>query len=973
LDSQRKIKDLSRLKRRLAALLAALAVLVIGGAQLFYRQYSRHIGRTESDLIASIGKVKVQQLSDWREDRLARVRSLLDSPIFSIYLRRLAAAPGDKPNSALVRLRLESFARNNGFTGVALTGQEGLVLAAAGKRPWQNCPEMKRLIKDPALRRGPLLSEIHSDASGRSDIHILAQAEKKLFLVASLDLHDFLYPLIQTWPTSSPSAETLLVKSENGRILFLNELRHKKNTALRFTLPLDTAELPAVAAAKGETRIIKGLDYRGVPVLAYTAPVPGTNWGLVSKVDASEVFAELRIPYALLLLLVLAVLGAGVGAAFLLFRLQAAEYEKDYYDLTREAAARLRERDEVFGQFMEHSPVYIFFKDEQLRALHLSRNFEAWLGRPLSEMLGKSMAELFPPEVAKDMVADDKRVLAEGKEIAVEEELAGRRYRTIKFPLKLPGKQACLAGYTIDITEQERAKQELLERARELKEAQRLARLGNWTLDHATKDLRWSEEIFRIFELDPAQFGASYDFFLSAIHPEDREAVNAAYTDSLKNKTPYKIAHRLRMKDGRVKHVIECCETFFDAQGSPLLSVGTVQDVTELAETQQELDRKNNTMNSLLQSLTEGVFMVEAPSGKPIYANEAAGRLLGRGALPGVDKENLSEVYSALKVPGRAPYPPEEMPILRGMRGEPSHVDDMLVVRPDGTETLLEIYGTPVRDGSGRIWASLVSFSDITQRKSAEEKILRLNLDLREKNQELENFLYITTHDLRSPLVNIQGFSQNLRSYFAELCAMLPAAAGGERGKTLADKKIPEALGFLTEGARKMDALISALLKVSRLGRQELKPEKLDVRALLGRVLDAMRYQLTEAGAEVELAAGLPACLADSGAVTRVFSNLLDNALKYRSPDRELRVKVSGFAEGGRAVYLVADNAAGIAARDLGRLWDVFARPGAGQKGNGEGIGLPMVKKALERSGGSVSVESKEGQGSVFRVELPAA
>jgi PAS domain S-box-containing protein len=137
----------------------------------------------------------------------------------------------------------------------------------------------------------------------------------------------------------------------------------------------------------------------------------------------------------------------------------------------------------------------------------------------------------------------------------------------------------------------------------------------------------------------------------------------------------------------------------------------------DLRQKSEELENRNRLITTLLDTIPIGVFMVEAPSGKPIMANREAGRMLGRGVLPGASEENLSEVYEAYRLGTVTRYPTDEMPIIRGMRGETSHIDDMEVVRPDGTRVLLEIFGNPVYDFQGRIIASLVSFLDITGRK----------------------------------------------------------------------------------------------------------------------------------------------------------------------------------------------------------------------------------------------------------------
>lgn len=121
----------------------------------------------------------------------------------------------------------------------------------------------------------------------------------------------------------------------------------------------------------------------------------------------------------------------------------------------------------------------------------------------------------------------------------------------------------------VDITRRKQAEQALRRSEERLNEAQRIAHIGHWELDLINNVLLWSDEIYRIFEIDPGRFGASYEAFLNAIHPDDRAAVDAAYTNSVKNKTPYAIEHRLLFADGRVKYVREQSETYYDQDGSP--------------------------------------------------------------------------------------------------------------------------------------------------------------------------------------------------------------------------------------------------------------------------------------------------------------------------------------------------------------------------------------------------------------------
>ncbi|MBI4807936.1 MAG: PAS domain S-box protein [Nitrosomonadales bacterium] len=158
-----------------------------------------------------------------------------------------------------------------------------------------------------------------------------------------------------------------------------------------------------------------------------------------------------------------------------------------------------------------------------------------------------------------------------------------------------------------DITERKRAEEELRHSEAGLKEAERIALLGNWELDLVSNALSWSDEIFRIFELDPMLFGATYEAFLNAIHPDDRAMVNQAYTDSVKNRVPYDILHRLLMQDGRIKYVNERCETYYDDTGKPLKSIGTVQDITTRRLAELGMQKSNRALHAL--STCNGVLV----------------------------------------------------------------------------------------------------------------------------------------------------------------------------------------------------------------------------------------------------------------------------------------------------------------------------------------------------------------------------
>ncbi len=281
----------------------------------------------------------------------------------------------------------------------------------------------------------------------------------------------------------------------------------------------------------------------------------------------------------------------------------------------------------------------------------------------------------------------------------------------------------------------------------------------------------------------------------------------------------------------------------------------------------------------------------------------------------------------------------------------------------------------PFVDATGKPTQYVAIRTDITQRKADEAQLKLFAYDLAEKNKELETIVYTVSHDLRSPLVNVQGFGKQL----ARACAKIDqAAAAAQAGSVpvkdlepMLKESIPQALRFINAGVTKMEMLLAGLLRYSRLGRISLTIAPIDMDALIAGVVAAARFQINEAQADI-VVEPLPACVGDNAQTNQVFANLIDNALKYRDPQRPLRIVIKGHVEDGKAVYSVADNGIGIAEEHQPKVFEIFHRldPDATP---GEGLGLTIAQRVLERQRGRLWVESRVGQGSTFFVSLPVA
>jgi PAS domain S-box-containing protein len=264
---------------------------------------------------------------------------------------------------------------------------------------------------------------------------------------------------------------------------------------------------------------------------------------------------------------------------------------------------------------------------------------------------------------------------------------------------------------------------------------------------------------------------------------------------------------------------------------------------------------------------------------------------------------------------------------------------------------------------------------DVTRSRQAEAEREHLLVELERKNKELESIVYVASHDLRSPLVNIQGFSANLQKYFKLISESLKNAQTLDELRAAAEpilaERIPKALKFVEASSMKMDTLISGLLRLSRIGRAQLQMEAVDMNSLVKNILDAMAFQIEKAGAHVRVESPLAACYGDKDQLSQVFSNLLDNAVKYRAPDRPLTITISSEVKERKVTYSIADTGLGIAPEHQEKIWEIFHRFEDDATIPGEGLGLTIARRIIERHNGRVWVESKPEVGSCFYVELP--
>ena len=266
---------------------------------------------------------------------------------------------------------------------------------------------------------------------------------------------------------------------------------------------------------------------------------------------------------------------------------------------------------------------------------------------------------------------------------------------------------------------------------------------------------------------------------------------------------------------------------------------------------------------------------------------------------------------------------------------------------------------------------------EIAERKRVEEELLKINSQFKEKtdelesaNEEIKRFAYIVSHDLRAPLVNIKGFSSELQYSLETILtisqSILPLMNSEQKEEFLLaiTEDIPEALEFIHSSTQRMDNLINSILKLSRLGRRELRFENVDVRELLDEILASIQHQIAETETEIILA-DIPQVFADRTSMEQILGNLVVNATKYLRKGVPGRIEIGGITEKETTTLYVKDNGRGIAQHEISRIFELFGRAGK-QDIPGEGMGLTYARTLIRRHGGKIWCESTPDEGSIF-------
>ncbi|MEN9563952.1 MAG: hypothetical protein RIR73_2196 [Chloroflexota bacterium] len=449
-------------------LLMATGLASIG--YLSYQNYERQFRNQVEAELSAIAELKINELENWRTERLEDARILYENPVLVALVQRALEDPADEQAQADLQAWLQSITRNSQYDRVTLLDAQAVERFSVPDSP-QTFPAHFQDVQDVLDTKQITFLDFHRDVRDGPVylailIPLLTGENRDMpvgVLMLRIDPEKYLYPFINEWPVASASAETLIVRQDGDDILYLNDLRFDPSAALNLRIHLTEVDIPEVRVANGQMGIVEGMDYRGEPVLADIHPIPNSPWFLVSKIDSVDIFAPLRKrAWETFFLVTVWILGAGAGLGGIWRQQRLRHYRAQY-----ETAESLRKSEERYRDLVEQASDGIFLTDPQTKYIEVNQRGCDMLGYSRSELLTMKIADLIAPE---DLTHSPPRLqeLREGKTLITERRL--KRKDGSLLPVEISASMfpdGRFQSIIRDITERKQA-EEALSREREL-------------------------------------------------------------------------------------------------------------------------------------------------------------------------------------------------------------------------------------------------------------------------------------------------------------------------------------------------------------------------------------------------------------------------------------------------------------------------------------------------------------------------
>jgi two-component system cell cycle sensor histidine kinase/response regulator CckA len=928
----------------------ALACL-LGGGIWFLLVQENHLKRGAEAELQTIARLKVDQIVQWRTERLGDAAVLAQNPFFVDGVRRWLAAPQAAEAAPILgwfRSLQEYyhysdilFVDAQAHVQLSLSGSRGALHAEAAEALAASLRDGRALLTD--LHVGPEGLPPHLDAI--APVFTGDGREPLGGLVLRSDARQFLYPMIQSWPVPSRTAETLLIRRDGEDALYLNELRHRSDAAFKLRIPLSRSNVPAVAALMGKKGLFRGQDYRGVEVLSVLQAVPGSSWHLEAKVDLAEVSAGWRRSALVILGMVFGLAAAAAASAGLIWQ----RSDKAHFLAIFQAEARYRTTLLSVGDG-------VISTDAQGRVELMNPAAEALTGWSAVEARNRPLEEIFSilnEQTGQGVENPVRRVLREGmvvglanRTVLVARDGTRRPIADSGAPIREEGGET--SGVVLVFRDQtrERTAQRMLQesegRFRSLFEHMlngfaycRMLYEGERPVDFIYLDVndafqtltglkdvvgkRVSEVIPGLRESDPQLFEV-YGRVAATGRPESFET----YVKALE------MWFSISVYSPQKEHFV----TVFDV-------------ITERKKAEEALRKSEERFRTTLDNMMEGCQII-GPDWRYLYVNRAAaeqGRqpgaaLLGRTmseAYPGIESTSLFTVLQ------------------RCMRDRVPEVLENEFAYPDGGGWF-QLAIQPVPEGL------FILSIDITERKRAAEDRERLQAQLvqAQKMESVGRLAGGVAHDFNNMLTVILGFAEHALT------------------KLVVQDPLHRNLTEIRTAAQRSAEVVNKLLAFSR--RQTIAPKILSLNECLKELELLLRRILGEdIDLRVALAPDLWPVSLDPSQLEQAAANLAVNSRDAMPEGGMLTIETAnvsfdqaycgqhpGFLPGEYVLLAVSDNGCGMDKETLAQAFEPFftTKP----EGQGTGLGLSTVYGIVRQNGGFINMYSEPGNGTTAKL-----
>lgn len=638
---------------------------------------------------------------------------------------------------------------------------------------------------------------------------------------------------------------------------------------------------------------------------------------------------------------------------------------------TEEALGKSEER---YRSLVENIDFGITIIDADHNVVMANSTVGRWFAKSPAEFVGKKCYQVFEKKSHPCSPCPGVEAMATGRPCEIETEGVrddGSRFVVKNRAFPFYGPNGGIVGF-----------QEVLEDITARKQAEEELRKASTYIDAMGATLIVLDMERKVTELNAAAmdlFGYSQEdicrLTFEKLFPESEHGKH--YAEMKKSLEGCKIKPfetSVLTKNGNEVPVLISGSALKDSKGKPIGFVGVLKDITERKKVEEALQKEKTFAESIVQT-AQAILLVLDAKGRIVSFNPYMEKISGYKI-----EEMCGKDWFDTFLPKQDHHLMREL-FLKAVSDTQTKGNINPIITKNGELRQIEWHDKTLKDADGKMIGLLAIGQDITERKRAEEVILtnerqlnELNQQLSLKNEELQSIVYISSHDLKTPLVNINGFSALLIEHCEKMKELLNKCDIDAETKkeitVLLNDDIPTDLDYISTSTQRMERLIEGLLQVSRIGTVKIEVQKINMKDLVAEIINNVKYKMEELGAEITFE-DLPDCTGDKNQITQVFMNLIDNSLKYLSGDRKGWITITGKTKDKESIYRVKDNGIGINPAYQGKIFEIYHRLNPQTATEGDGLGLTIVQRVLDRHKGRIWVESEEGKGSKFFVALP--